>query len=51
MAKDPKISVVLTSHKKWPLLRIAVESVLMQTFSDLELIVVDDDSQDAVRRQ
>jgi len=41
---SPKLSIILTSHNKWPLLRTAVISVLSQSFKDFELIVVDDES-------
>lgn len=42
----PKISVILTSFNHADYLREAVESVLNQTFSDFELLLWDDASQD-----
>jgi glycosyltransferase involved in cell wall biosynthesis len=45
--RRPAVSVVLPTHDRAALIRRAVESVLAQTFGDLELIVVDDGSRDA----
>lgn len=42
----PKVSVVIPSYNGAAHIRAAVESVLMQDFADLELIVVDDGSRD-----
>ena len=42
----PTVSVVLPFRNAEPTLRTAVSSILHQTFTDLELIAVDDDSQD-----
>jgi glycosyltransferase involved in cell wall biosynthesis len=42
----PLVSVLLATHNDARYLRLAVESVLRQTLSDLELIVVDDSSTD-----
>ena len=43
----PRVSVVISTHNRWDYLQQAIRSVLDQTFHDLELIVVDDGSQDA----
>jgi len=44
---SPRISVVVPAYNCAPYIRAAVSSVLGQTFSDLEVIVVDDGSTDA----
>jgi glycosyltransferase involved in cell wall biosynthesis len=47
----PLVSVILPVRDAGPLLRVAVESILAQTCSDLELIVVDDGSSDGAVEQ
>jgi len=42
----PKVSVCMASYNHAPFIRVAVESVLNQTFSDWELVVTDDGSSD-----
>ncbi|MGB6352710.1 MAG: glycosyltransferase family 2 protein [Steroidobacteraceae bacterium] len=46
MPSSPHVSVVLPTHNRVALLERAVESVLSQSAADLELIVVNDASQD-----
>ena len=46
----PTVSVVIASHNYGHFLAESVESVLSQTWRDLELIVVDDGSTDATRQ-
>jgi len=43
---DPLVSVVITTHNRKEMLRRAVGSVLDQTFTDFEIIIVDDHSTD-----
>lgn len=45
----PKVSVVMTSYNRAPLLPRAIESVLGQSFKDFEFIIVDDASMDDSR--
>ena len=42
----PLVSVVVPTHNRAPLLRRAIDSVLEQTYRNLDLIVVDDASED-----
>lgn len=42
----PKVSVIMPNHNGGKYLRAAIESVLNQTYTDLELIIVDDASTD-----
>jgi len=42
----PKVSVIIPTYNRLPLLKEAVDSVLAQDFEDFELIVVDDGSTD-----
>ena len=43
---NPKVSVVIPTYNRADKVSATVESVLAQTFSDLEVIVVDDGSSD-----
>jgi glycosyltransferase involved in cell wall biosynthesis len=45
--REPAVSVVLPVYNGAPYLRAAVESILGQTFTDFELIAVDDGSRDS----
>ena len=42
----PKVSVILTSYNHGAFVAAAIKSVLKQTFTDFELLIVDDGSQD-----
>jgi glycosyltransferase involved in cell wall biosynthesis len=46
---NPFFSVILTTYNRQDLLPEAVQSVLLQTFGDFELIIVDDGSTDNTR--
>src|ERR1700733_15378431 len=43
----PKVSVIVPTWNRVSLLGTAIESVLAQTFRDLEVVIVDDGSVDA----
>ena len=45
----PSVSVVIPTYNRSKLLKEAIESVLKQSYSDLEIIVVDDGSVDDTR--
>lgn len=45
----PKVSVILTSYNHAAYVAAAIESVLKQTFTDFELLIVDDGSRDNSR--
>ena len=51
MVTDPFFSVVIPTHNRSALLAQAIQSVLSQTFTDFELIVVDDHSTDETQKQ
>src|SRR5579871_5882892 len=46
----PLVSVVIPAHNRETFLPAAVESVLSQTFTDWELLIVDDGSDDSTAR-
>jgi glycosyltransferase involved in cell wall biosynthesis len=46
MSRQPKLSVLITSYNREKYIGQAIESVLAQTFSDFELLIVDDCSSD-----
>jgi glycosyltransferase involved in cell wall biosynthesis len=47
----PKISVIIPTYNRLPMLKEAVDSVLAQNFEDMELIVVDDGSTDGTAEE
>ena len=47
----PKVSVIIPTYNRFPLVKDAVDSVLAQDFEDFELIVVDDGSTDGTADQ
>ena len=47
--KTPQLSVVIPAHNGGEWIRLAVESVLNNTFTDLELVIRDDGSSDGTR--
>jgi len=47
--RAPLVSIVLATCNRLELLRLAIDSVLAQTFSDWELLIADDGSEDSTR--
>ena len=47
----PKVSVIIPTYNRLPMLKEAVHSVLAQNFEDMELIVVDDGSTDGTAEE
>ncbi len=47
MEKNPKISVVMATHNGEQFIKEAVNSILTQTYSDFEFLIVDDGSTDS----
>src|SRR5712692_10966910 len=45
----PKVSVIIPTHNRAELLRLAITSVLNQTFQDFEIVIIDDASKDHTR--
>ena len=45
-SERPKVSVILPTYNRAHMIRRAIDTVLNQTFADIELIVVDDGSTD-----
>jgi glycosyltransferase involved in cell wall biosynthesis len=43
---DPLVSVVMAVHNEENNIRAAIESILNQTFTDFEFIIIDDGSTD-----
>ena len=50
MSKGAFFSIIIPTYNRAHLLKIAVDSVLAQTFTDYELIIVDDGSRDNTRQ-
>lgn len=51
MSNIIKISVIITTYKRPTMLSRAVNSVLNQTYSNIEVIVVDDNDEDSIYRK
>lgn len=49
-APAPRVSVILPAYNREALVGRAIDSVLAQTFTDFELIIVDDASKDGTRK-
>ena len=47
----PKLSVIIPTYNRLPMLKEAVDSVLTQDFEDMELIIVDDGSTDGTAEE
>lgn len=50
MPKNPLVTVIMPAYNAAGFIRQAIESVLCQTVSDLELLVIDDGSKDETRQ-
>lgn len=49
MSKPPRISVIIPTYNRQDLLLLAIDSVRTQSFTDFEVVVVDDGSHDGTR--
>ena len=49
--EKPLVSAIITTHNRIELLMKAIESVRLQTYSNIEIIVVDDGSTDGTRQE
>ena len=49
MSRGPRFSVVIPTHNRLDFLKQALSSVWTQTFTDYEVVVVDDGSTDGTR--
>ena len=45
----PKVSAIITTHNRKSFVEKAIDSVLRQTYSNIELLVVDDASDDGTK--
>ena len=51
MNKNPKVGIVIPSYERIEYLKEAVESAINQTYEDLEIIIIDDNSSDVAIKE
>lgn len=49
MAHEPAVSIIIAAFRDMPVLEVAIQSALAQTFTDFELLISDDSPAQAVR--
>lgn len=49
MAENPLVSVIIPTYNRKDLLRRAISSVVEQTYNNIEIIIIDDDSDEPIR--
>ena len=51
MQSDGLVSIVIVAHNNWPDLELAIQSALHQSYTKIEVIVVDNSSRDATEQE
>ena len=47
----PLVSIAIVAHNNWPDLELAIESALGQSWENIEVVIVDNDSTDSTQRE